>query len=86
MVKRYTLSGDRMFPHEAGRWVHGEEYDALAARLAALELTAWNVCDVVQDALDTPEDADTKALQAALDAMGELLPANRPAGIAASHD
>ena len=48
-------------------------------RLAALESAAWDVFDVVQDALDTPEDADTKAIQAALDALGELLPAQRPA-------
>ena len=48
-------------------------------RLAAFESAAWDVLEVVQDALDTPEDADIKAIQAALDALGELLPARRPA-------
>lgn len=49
-----------------------------ADQLAALQNAAWDVCDVVQDALDTPEDADMKRIQAALDAMGELIPAARP--------
>lgn len=49
-----------------------------AERLAELQSAAWDVCDVVQDALDTPEDADMKSIQAAIDAMGELIPAQRP--------
>jgi hypothetical protein len=36
-VKRYALSGDRMFPHSEGRWVHAAEYDALRAELVASE-------------------------------------------------
>lgn len=51
---------------------------SFATRLATLQSAAWDVCDVVQDALDTPEDADMKRIQAALDAMGELIPAQRP--------
>jgi hypothetical protein len=47
-------------------------------RLATLESAAWDVFDVVRDALDTPEDADMKRIQAALDVMGELIPAARP--------
>ena len=49
-----------------------------AAQLAALQSAAWDVCDVVQDALDTPEDADMKRIQAALNVMGELIPVQRP--------
>lgn len=49
-----------------------------AAQLVELQSAAWDVCDVVQDALDTPEDADMKRIQAALDVMGELIPAQRP--------
>ena len=33
MVKRYTLNGDRMFPHESGRWVYGADHDAEVERL-----------------------------------------------------
>ncbi len=50
----------------------------LRATVEALKSAAWDVCDVVQDALDTPEDADMKRIRKALEALGELLPAQRP--------
>lgn len=37
MVKRYTLSGDRMFPHSDGRWIFAEDYDSLAMKVRFLE-------------------------------------------------
>ena len=55
------------------------DYDALAARLAALELSAWDVHEAISDALDSPEDANERTIRRVLDEMGELLPAHRPA-------
>lgn len=60
-------------------WVKGCDAAALQARLAELQAAAWDVHDLVYSALDTPEDADLKAIRKALDAMGELIPAQRPA-------
>lgn len=50
----------------------------LGAELRALKVAAWDVHEVVQNAMETPEDADVKAIRAALDVMGELIPAERP--------
>lgn len=43
-MKAYSLSGDRMFPDPNGRWVHRENYDALAA--AARKVTCWRCLGV----------------------------------------
>ena len=59
-----------------------EEWNAAgrrAARLAALELSAWDVHEAISDALDSPEDANERTIRRVLDEMGELLPAHRPA-------
>jgi hypothetical protein len=50
----------------------------LRAELAALKSAAWDVYEVVTDAMDNPEDNYTNRIAFALDAMGELLPASRP--------
>ena len=85
MIRRYNLS------HPVGQpmpedWLHlpdsvvaAADYDALAARLAALELSAWDVHEAISDALDSPEDANERTIRRVLDEMGELLPAHRPA-------
>lgn len=41
-VKRYSLSGDRMFPAKSGQWVAAEDHDALRSRLA-------EALDVIRD-------------------------------------
>lgn len=52
---------------------------AAEARLAALELAAWDACEVAWRNLENPEDWNSREVKAAWDAVGELLPAKRPA-------
>lgn len=83
MVKRVWVHGDDLWPNNRtarhAEYIAASDYDALAARLAALELSAWDVHEAISDALDSPEDANERTIRRVLDEMGELLPAHRPA-------
>jgi hypothetical protein len=56
-------------------------YEALAAQHAALEIAAWDLHEAASDALDAPEDADSREIRKRLAAMGERLPARRPGDV-----
>ena len=81
MIRRYNLS------HPVGQpmpedWLDLPDSVVAAADYDALVLAAWDVHEAASDALDTPEDADPERIRKALGAMGELLPAQRPAAAA----
>jgi hypothetical protein len=54
-VKRYVLSGDQMVHHKYGRWVHTNEFDALAAELAECRARLAEAERLIQDSMDAIE-------------------------------
>jgi hypothetical protein len=60
------------------KYVPFEYAHAISAELAALKLAAWDVYEVVTDALDNPGDDYLDQIAKALNELGELLPASRP--------
>ena len=55
-----------------------DERDALAARLAALELAAWEAHEAIYCELEEPDQNSAAIISDAIAKLGELLPVQRP--------
>ncbi len=74
MVKRQHCNPD----NPLACYVLASDYDALAARLAALELAAWEAHEAIYCELEEPDQNSAAIISDAIAKLGELLPVQRP--------